>query len=177
MPNLTAITSGRPARFPMPELRRLTREFSAGVLVNEPFQRLDTERELAPSQGAFRANRSGTQSSEVFRQEILRAVDDPEVFLSTALDGGLNESSSPLGDEVERFDHHPFAADGGHVCLPRSRCVARSAVVQVNDLKRRSEQETLVRGAESCQHLHMPRTAFVCMNRALAGEQVEWSKL
>jgi hypothetical protein len=63
-------------------------KFSAGFFVKEPFQCLDTQRELPPSQGAFRANRSGTQSGEVFRQEILRAVDDPEVFGSPGGPGG-----------------------------------------------------------------------------------------
>jgi len=43
-----------------------------GFFIYKPFQRFDTKRELAPSQRAFRANRSGSQPRKVFRQEIVR---------------------------------------------------------------------------------------------------------
>ena len=81
-----------------------------GLAPHEPFQSLDSERELAERQRAFRGYGALPKPIEISWCQVLRSIDDAEVFRTTALHGRLDESLRSESDEVKRLDDHPFAA-------------------------------------------------------------------
>jgi hypothetical protein len=63
--------------------------------------------------------------------QVLRPVDNPQVFRAAALDRRLSDSATSLADEVERLQNHAFTASGGEIRSPLSRCLAAQCVIQV----------------------------------------------
>jgi hypothetical protein len=64
-----------------------------GLAADEPLQGLEAEGEFAPGQRALGAQAAGAQALEVRGEQVLRAVDQTEVFGAAALDRGLNQAA------------------------------------------------------------------------------------
>jgi hypothetical protein len=50
--------------------------------------------------------------------QVVRAVDDAEIFPAAALEGGLRELALAAGDEAPGFDDHALAARFGQLEPP-----------------------------------------------------------
>src|SRR5262249_22214791 len=61
--------------------------------LNESLQSLDSERKLAKRKRPLAGQPPLAKASQVLRQRVLRAIDDPEVLASTAFHGGLEQAS------------------------------------------------------------------------------------
>ena len=75
---------------------------------------------------AWRPSPRAAQPLEVLRRGVLRAVDDAQVLAAAALHGGCTRPRRPRGDEVERLDHHAFAAARRSVLPPADAFRLRS---------------------------------------------------
>src|SRR5437867_1913639 len=80
------------------------------LAADETLQRFNAQRKLPRCQRTLRTNAARTQPIQMLRRRVLRAVDDAQVLAPAALDCRLYETAARAHDEVEGFDHHPFAA-------------------------------------------------------------------
>ena len=64
---------------------------SQRLALNESFQPFESQRELAQSQRALPREAPFAKSLEVFRQGVLRALDDPKILAAAALHGWLQK--------------------------------------------------------------------------------------
>src|SRR5262245_3997909 len=81
-----------------------------GFIADKPLQCLDAQSELSQGQRALAAEPSGAKPRDIFLGHIIGAVNDSQVFPTTAFHRRLNQSLLARDDEFEWFDNHPLAA-------------------------------------------------------------------
>ena len=105
---------------------------------------------------------------------VLGAVDDPQVLATAALDRRLNEAPAAAGDEVQRLDHHAFAAPAGSASHQAARLGHAHGSAEIDHPIRRGEQQAMDRRRHSAgERLHVPDVVLVDVHGAFAGQQVE----
>src|SRR6266567_303089 len=113
----------------------------------------------------------------MLRRTVLRPIDDPKIFPTTAFYGWLDEPAPILPDELKRLYHHALASRGGEFFPPCNAFLLTPGVVQVDNFVRRCEKKFSIGGAKASQVRHMPHVVFIRVHRIFAREQVKGSKL
>ncbi len=86
---------------------------SKRFVADEPFQTFDAEGEFSEGEGTFGSETSVSQPGEILFGGVVGAVDDAQVFPTSAFHGGLYQPLLASHDEVQRLDDHPFAPPSG----------------------------------------------------------------
>ena len=87
--------------------------------VDKALQGFDAECEFSDGEGAFGRDVSLAETLQVFGGSVFGAVNDAQIFGTSAFDGGLNEAvAAVLGDEGLGFDDHSLFALRSEVFPP-----------------------------------------------------------
>ena len=143
----------------------------------ETFEGFDTEREFAKGKATLGGKAAFAEALEVFGSGVFRAVNDAEVFASAGFEGWLDEAAAGFGDEVERFDDHPFPSPASEFFPPTNAFGLAFRVGDIDELERCGHKEFRVGGAESGEGFHVPAMGLMGMKRAFAGKEMERGEL
>src|SRR5262245_36759774 len=145
----TSVQENRsPALQPRIARLALEREHPEHTLVDAPqrlapheaFERLETERELAPRERTLRGHRARAQPAHLVRRRVVRPVDDAQILAAAALDRRLHEAPATARDEVHRLHDDALAAGPSQLLPPRRRGPARSSVAELHGAPRRRHE-------------------------------------
>ena len=109
---------------------------SERLLLDEPFESFDAQRELSQSQRSLARQASFAESLEMFGQGVLRTVNYPEVFPAAALHCRLQKPASIRGDELHRLHHCTLAAGVRQGIPPCRRRRLTGRIRKVDDVVR-----------------------------------------
>ncbi len=135
-----------------------------GFVADEAFQALDTEGEFTEGEGALGSETSVSQPGEMPFGGVVGAVDDSQVFPTSAFHGGLNQAILATHDEVQRFDNHPFAAPSGQGCPPLDASLLAVRIGHVDYVRLSGPEELRIVLADLGQLCHVPQMILVRVN-------------
>ena len=126
----------------------------------------------APASVSWKGRR--TKAFQVFCRRVFRAVDDSQIFVTTAFNGWLNQPVTILGDEIQRLHNHAFAAASGHFLPPVDAFGFTLRSGHVNDTERGGDDDA---ARQTRQSLHVPVVWLVHMDLSFRGQQMKRREL
>jgi hypothetical protein len=102
----------------------------------------------------------------VFWQRIFRPVGNPQVFRSTAFDGGLSQATASAHDEIQRLNDHTFTVTPGQFFPLKSSFLHTRSLCRVDDLVWSGQEEAVRCSANLCERFHMPHVVSLDMDLA-----------
>src|SRR5262249_45928932 len=140
---------------------------------DEPLQCLVTEGEFAEREVALAAEATFAQADEMLGQIVFRAVNDPEIFAATHLEGRLNEVLWSAKNKFARLHHHPFPAALCEFLPPGRGAGASGRVRQVNPAPACRRDHRLAGSGKFTRPVHMPEVVAIEPDVAFARQEME----
>jgi hypothetical protein len=117
-------------------------------LMNESLQRFQSQCELAKGKRSFGAKTSALEPLQVFGQRVFRPVDDPKVFSSSYLNGGLHQPFPSLRHKLQRLYNHALAAACRQFFPPLDSFLVIRFVGEIHNSEWRREQQIRISVAD-----------------------------
>jgi hypothetical protein len=85
---------------------------------HEPFERFQPQSEFSNRQRPLSRQTPCPKPGQLVRRRVFRAVDDPQVFPTSAFQRGLHQPLRSACNEIERLHDHTLAAPAGELFPP-----------------------------------------------------------